>query len=696
MLDALKDSEPAPTWKDLKTRFDDHRRLRLVLKGLERTGEIQRDHQGRYHRVGESNVEGFLTGRPNALFLNDLPVPEGGQFVLRAGDRVRGRSDGDQVQVLEVVEPAAAPIIGLLDTSRRYPFVEALSPDYKGRISLTDLPADARHGDTVKVRIIGNERRGLLGSVIEVLTEDTVVEQACTTLLEAHQVPRIWPEGLDAVVARLPDEVRPAAHTKRVDYRDCPLVTIDGETARDFDDAVFAEASKTGFRLVVAIADVAHYVKPGSLLDQEAATRGNSVYLPDRVIPMLPEVLSNNLCSLRPDEPRLAMVCEMQVSSAGVLVSYDFHEALIQSQRRLTYTQVGALLEKRKPTDELNLTEPVLASLMCLHKLYKVLVKARNKRGGLDFDAHESLLELEGGRVKAIHPVQRNDAHRLIEEAMILANVAAASFLEDHDRLGMYRVHEGPEGEKLEMLTGALALAGIHLGRGKVTPERLQQALEGLKGQDRRWLFESLILRSLKQAVYSPQNGGHFGLALERYMHFTSPIRRYADLLVHRAIKAAIAGKKNPVNLETMIALGAQISRTERRAEEVGWAVDGWLKADFLKDRVGETFAGVITGVTDFGLFVELEGCYVQGLLHISGLGQDYYNYQPMAMSLVGERSGKSFTLGQTLKVRLMEVRPAQGKLDLELIGVSGKPASNKGSGRRPERGRSKRGRSAR
>jgi ribonuclease R len=694
VLTAIEAADEALSWQQLKARFSDHRRLRLVLKGLERNGELERDHKGRYHRTGEGDLEGILTGRGNRLMLDGIPVQPGHQLVLRSGDKVRGRHVGDTAQILEVLTPSPELVVGLLNTSRRYPFVEALSADYSGRVSLTDPLVDAVDGDTVKVRIIANERRGLVGTIVEVVDGATVLEKAATTMLEAYSVPRIWPEGMDEVVAKLPRNVVPGDHRKRVDYTDCALITIDGETARDFDDAVFAEPDGDGFRLVVAIADVAHYVKPGSVLDAQAQIRGNSVYLPDRVVPMLPEALSNDLCSLRPDEPRLAMVCEMRISGSGQLQTYSFAEGLIQSQRRATYTQVGDYLEKRQASEDLGFTPAVRASLENLHKLYKVLLRARVERGGLDFDSHEAILEFADGRVSAIHPSHRNDAHRLIEEAMILANVAAASYLEDHDRLGMYRVHEGPEGEKLDTLASAFALAGIRWQKGEVTPKKLQSALATLENDDRRWLYETLVLRSLKQAVYTPENKGHFGLALDRYMHFTSPIRRYSDLLVHRAIKAVLHNRGDIASMEDMVALGVQISSTERRAEEVGWAVDAWLKADFLKDRVGEEFDGVVASVTDFGLFVELTGIYVQGLLHISELGRDYYNFQPAAMSLVGERSGQVYTLGQAVKVRLTGVRPAQGKLDLELVGGSSKArrsrdtSGSRGGNRGPKKGR--------
>ena len=444
----------------------------------------------------------------------------------------------------------------------------------------------------------------------------------------------------------------------------CPWSPSTGETARDFDDAVFAEATKDGWRLVVAIADVAHYVKAGTALDGAAWTRGTSVYLPDRVVPMLPEVLSNGLCSLRPLEARLALVCEMQVDRAGDVVQSRFCEAVIRSRERMTYTRVAAFLRG----EDLSLEAPVAASLRALADLYGVLRRARERRGGLDFDTPESVLVLENGAVTAIAPVIRNDAHRLIEEAMILANVCAARFLECHERAALYRVHAPPEPEKAQRLAGAFAARGVRWSPEDRTPAALQAALQAIGERPDRWLFDMLVLRAMQQAEYRPERSGHFGLALERYVHFTSPIRRYPDLVVHRAIKRILHRRGGQVaSADWLTNAGEQSSRTERRAEAAGRKVDAWLKCAFLAERVGETFSSVVAGVTEFGLFVDLEGFYVQGLLHVSELGQDYYHYRPASMSLVGESSGARFTLGDKLEVRLTNVQPELGRLDLVL-----------------------------
>ena len=478
-------------------------------------------------------------------------------------------------------------------------------------------------------------------------------------------------------MSRLPQRIDPDRFPQRKDLRRLPLVTIDGETARDFDDAVFAEAGGNGWRLVVAIADVAHYVEAGTALDDEAWKRGTSVYLPDRVVPMLPEALSNHLCSLRPREARLALVCEMEVDRAGKVSGYRFHEAVIRSRERMTYTQVAAFLNG----GDLPVETPVVRSIQALAEVYQALRQARKRRGALDFDTPESALTLDKGTVTAITPVIKNDAHRLIEEAMIAANVCAARFLERHGRLALYRVHEALEREKADQLASAFAACGMKWSPEDKTPAALQSALRAIGDRGNRWLFEMLVLRTMQQADYRPERRGHFGLALETYMHFTSPIRRYPDLVVHRAIKRVLHRRGGQVaSPDWLAAAGEQSSMTERRAEDASRKVDTWLKCEFLAERIGETFSSVVAGVTDFGLFVDLKGFYIQGLLHVSELGQDYYHYRPASMSLVGESSGARFTLGDELEVRLTDVQPELGRLDLVLANA-------------PMRGRRRRGR---
>jgi ribonuclease R len=681
------------SWQELTAELGiadstDRRSLRRVLKGMERNGELVRDHKGAWHLSGESGegreVEGVIESMGMTLSFQGLPLERERRMVLRAGDRVRARVSGEEVRVLTVLERSQEPLIGVVRVRGRYPYVESLSPDYRGRVSLTNPEEAIVDGETVAVRVLDEDRRVLVGEIIERLEGTGGAAQAAVTLLAAHGVPTEWDPGIEDQLSRLPRQVRSAGHTARKHLMDLPLVTIDGVTAKDYDDAVFAERRQGGgWRLVVAIADVAHYVKIGSPLDRTAHERGNSVYLPDRVIPMLPEVLSNGLCSLNPRVARLAMVCEMTISRSGRVTGHEFHEAVIRSWQRLTYERVQEFLDE----GALDVEPEVTDSLRCLHEVYQALRAAREERGALDFETHEARLELRNNRVYAIHPVHRLVAHQLIEEAMISANVAAAEFIESHlgTGRGMYRVHEPPGAEKLEQLRQTLALVGVRLPAGELTPPDVHRAMDQLGHERNRWLYEMMVLRSLTQAVYTPENKGHFGLALKRYMHFTSPIRRYADLIVHRIIKSILAGRETRYGTEMLLETGAHISATERRAETVGWGVDAWLKCEYVSDRVGEVFDGVIMGVTDFGLFVELKGYFVQGLLHISELGSDYFQYQPASMSLVGERSGKRFRLGDELRVRLTEAIPEQGRLDLVLERAPKSAAGR--SGRRGEQG---------
>ncbi|MGE0625032.1 MAG: ribonuclease R [Pseudomonadales bacterium] len=682
-------------WRDLVVALDlstsaERKKLSSVLKGMVRGGELDQDHRGAYHLAGSGGTRrGLIESSGMSLTFLGLPLERQKRQLLRAGDEVSARVVGETVHVLEVLARSNRPLVGIVRGHGRYPHVESLSPDYRGRVSLENPEEATLEGETVAVAVVGEDRRGLVGRIVEHLGGDGGVAQAVVTMIEAYGIPTEWAEGVEAQLERLPGKVYAGRHPTRRNLADTPLVTIDGVTARDFDDAVFAEPVSSGWRLIVAIADVAHYVKRGSALDVSARERGNSVYLPDRVVPMLPEELSNGLCSLNPKVARLAMVCEMTVARSGEVTGFDFYEAVIRSWQRLTYERVQEFLDD----GVLDVEPAVCHSLGELKQVYEALRDAREARGALDFDTHEASLEIADNHIRAIHPVHRLTAHKLIEEAMIAANVCAAQFIETRlgEHKGMYRVHEPPAEEKLDLLTQALAMAGVRLRQGQLTPSGLKSAMDQLESRENRWLYEMLVLRSLMQAVYTPENKGHFGLALERYMHFTSPIRRYADLVVHRIIKAILTGQQTPYGTEELLEIGAHISATERQAESVGWAVDAWLKCEYVADRVGETFEGVVMGVTDFGLFVELKGFYVQGLLHVSELGSDYFQYQPQSLSLVGERSGRRFTLGDEFPVVLVDAIPEQGRLDLRLepgratgAGGDGHPGRKKGrKGRR-------------
>lgn len=516
------------------------RELKQVLRGMLRNGDLEQDATRRWYLIEtEEVVEGVVAQDGKTLRLNGLEIERERNLHLRAGDTIRARVVADKVQVVDVLSRTDRMLVGELVWHDSHPYVESLAADYRGRVHLVTAPDVGRNGDLVRVEITGEDRAGLRGQVISVVQGETLLERAIRTQIDSLHIPEAWPAGMADAVAALPKSVANKLPKGRADLRDLPLVTIDGETAKDFDDAVFCEKDGRGWRLIVAIADVGHYVKQGGALDTEASDRGNSVYLPGTVVPMLPEALSNELCSLKPQVPRLAMVCDMRISSNGRVRESVFYEALIRSWQRLTYTRVGAWIEGAA----LEVEDEVLASLDALHRCFRALLNSREKRGALDFDSHESDLELKDGRAIAVKPVVRNDAHRLIEEAMIAANVCAAEFLEQHEALGLYRVHGQPDVLKVQMLRSAFALAGVHLDK-EITPKTVQAALTQIEGRPDAWIFEMLTLRTMQQAVYQPGNIGHFGLALTHYMHFTSPIRRYADLIVHRAIKAVLHGKK--------------------------------------------------------------------------------------------------------------------------------------------------------
>ncbi|NKC00225.1 MAG: ribonuclease R [Pseudomonadales bacterium] len=699
----IANSDGQIDWRDLveKSGADSPRditQLRQMLKGLERSGEISKDLGGLYHLVGaEQALFTGLVEQAGSRTTVDGHEMEKSRVALRAGDKIAYTLVGDRAVLSSVVEHSSAPVIGILNTDSRFAYVEGLGKSRR-RIELDERPGFGRHGDTVSVLVTGLSRRGLRGVVTDVLESGSVLDQAIETAIAAFEIPFIWPDSVLSASGKLPKTVQPGRFKDRVDLTDLPLVTIDGETAKDFDDAVYAEpltpgskkggTKQNGWRLIVAIADVAHYVKAGGPFDQEALVRGTSVYFPERVIPMLPEIISNELCSLKPEVHRLALVCEMQISSSGKVLRHDFYEALIYSHARLTYTEVEKFLNGKK----LAWSDAVTASITALQGVYEALRDAREKRGALDFPTHEGSLRLENGAVADVTPVERLVANQLIEEAMIAANVSAAQFLEKAGLSSLYRVHEPPDNMKLDELRQMLSYAGVRLAPGEIAPKDLQEALLRLPKTANLWLYGQLTLRTMQQAVYTPNNQGHYGLALQEYMHFTSPIRRYPDLLVHRALKSLVSvAKKKPTapNADELAWLGEQTSQYERRAESAGWMVDGWLKCDYLSNQVGEVLDGLIAAVTDFGLFVELEGYFVQGLLHVSSLGGDYYHFNARSMSLVGEKNGRRFVMGDKLRVRVQSVEPTQGKIDLLLeSSPNGKGQSN--AGNRGSRGRGK------
>jgi ribonuclease R len=600
---------------------------------------------------------------------------------LLHGDRVvmriagRDRRGRQEASLIEVLERANKRLVGRLFMEGEIAYVV---PDNKRIPHEILIPpqhvSHAKPGQIVIVDIIEqpSKHRPPVGAVVSVLGEHMAPGMEIEVAINANGIPNEWPAEVLREIADYREEVSAQDKAGRLDLRDKPLVTIDGEDAKDFDDAVYCEPLGSGWRLYVAIADVSHYVKSGSALDREAYNRGNSVYFPQRVIPMLPEVLSNGLCSLNPEVDRLCMLCILEFDRSARILSYRFEQGLMRSHARLTYTQVSAMLETRE-MDLRRRYEKLVPHLECLYALYKAMFAQRQKRGAIDLDTTETRIVFDSNRkIQAIVPTVRNDAHRLIEECMIAANIAAAAFLAQRKLPTLYRVHESPPADKLEDLIVFLGELGLKFpARKKVEARHFAALLNSIRGRPDFHLIQTVMLRSLAQAQYQPGNKGHFGLALEEYAHFTSPIRRYPDLLVHRGIRHCLnGGHKGSFDYahEQMELLGEHTSMTERRADEATRDAVDWLKCEYMQDKIGETFEGVITGVTSFGLFVELADIYVEGLVHITALPKDYYQFDAVGHKLVGERSGRFFQLADRLKVQLAGVSLDERKIDFELV----------------------------
>ncbi|MBA2659958.1 MAG: ribonuclease R [Nitrosospira sp.] len=623
---------------------------------------------------GHADGFGFLIpddGSPD-LFLSAKEMHKalhGDRVMVREiGVDRRGRREGT---IVEVLERAVTHLVGRLHADHGILFVEAENRRISQDILIPrEESLDARAGQVVMVNIIQQPSKNAqpIGRIVEILGEYTAPGMEIEIALRKHDLPYQFPPEVEKLSTKFPANVLKTELMEREDIRHLPLVTIDGETARDFDDAVYCERDGKGYKLYVAIADVSHYVHPHDALDREALTRGNSVYFPRRVIPMLPEVLSNGLCSLNSQVERLCMVCEMSLDGTGDFSEYRFYPAVMYSHARLTYTKVASMLEDPKGEDAKEYKN-LLPHIQLLYKLFKVLLKAREKRGAIDFETIETqMIFNDQGKIECILPVKRNDAHRLIEECMLAANVCASDFLKKHKQPTVYRIHEGPTPEKLVALRDFLKEFGLQLGGGDAPSAKdYARTLTKIKDRLDAQLLQTVMLRSLRQAVYSPDNVGHFGLAYESYTHFTSPIRRYPDLLVHRAIKAVLTGTVySPGDWHE---LGIHCSQTERRADDATRDVEAWLKCYYMQDKIGECFDGVISGVTGFGLFVALHGVYVEGLVHISELPSDYFHFDAAKHMLLGERGGKRYRLGDRLRVKVVRVDLETSKIDFVLAG---------------------------
>ncbi|HEY2818537.1 MAG TPA: ribonuclease R [Casimicrobiaceae bacterium] len=652
---------------------------------LEHAGFVMRNRRGELCIASKLDlVSGTIQGHPDGF---GFVVPDnGGDDLFIApremrkvlhGDRVnvkrigydrRGRPEGE---IVDVLVRANHEVVGRLHEERGIWFVEAENRRINQDLLIPPHDVNgASAGQVVVAEILEqpSEHREPIARIKHVLGSATDPGIEIEIALRKHDLPFEFSAAARRQADRLPPEVRAADRKSRIDLTALPLVTIDGETAKDFDDAVYCERNGSGFRLVVAIADVSHYVRDGDALDIDARERGTSVYFPRRVIPMLPEALSNELCSLKPRVDRLALVCDMQISGTGTIERYEFHPAIIHSHARLTYTQVWRWLSQPESAKSSE-AKALLPHLRNLHALFRVLLATREARGAIDFDTDELALEFdEHGKIVRIVPSPRNDAHRLIEESMLAANVCAAEFLAQQRQPGLYRVHEGPPPDKLTALREFLAGSALSLGGGnKPTAGDYARLLEQVRTRPDYALLQTVLLRSLSQAQYRPANVGHFGLAYEAYMHFTSPIRRYPDLLTHRAIKAVLAGKHYTPSSSSWDALGLHCSMTERRADDASRDVLQWLKCHYMKDRIGEEFEGTITGVASFGIFVTLDGLNIDGLVHVTELPRDYFHFDAPRHALIGERSGRVFQLAGRVRVQVARVDLETAKIDFTL-----------------------------
>lgn len=694
-----------------RTAFD------AELVELERAGMIVRNRAGLLLVAARANlISGQVQGHRDGFgFLlrddggPDLMLPEHEMSKVLHGDRVlarpagldrRGRQEGE---IVEVIEHRTNKLVGRFLNERGATIVVPEDQRIQHDILVPPGAAlSAEHGQVVVVEIVQQPQRHVqpVGRVIEVLGAIDDPGMEIEIAVRKFAVPHEFPAETLALAARLPDAVRVEDLVHRVDLRDVPLVTIDGEDARDFDDAVYAEpmdAKRRKWRLLVAIADVSHYVCPGDAIDAEAQLRSTSVYFPRRVIPMLPEKLSNGLCSLNPDVDRLVMVADMVINQKGEVMAYQFYPAVMHSHARLTYTEVWEALSVPNSKSVQRLAH-LLPQLNHLHDLYRILAKSRGRRGALELETTETYIVCDpNGRIEKIVPRTRNDAHKLIEECMLAANVCAADLLERHKHPSLYRIHEGPTPERLANLHTLLKTLGLQLDGGDVpTPNDYAALVRKITGRPDQQLLQTVLLRSMQQAVYSPHNMGHFGLAYGGYTHFTSPIRRYPDLLVHRSIKAVLAKtqyipalnaeqpiplksnrgraepRHKPAKAGTALAawekLGLICSANERRADDASRDVEAWLKGYYMRERVGETFSGTIASVVPFGIFVVLDDLFVEGLVHVSELGSEYFTYNEPLHELRGERTGIRYRLADRVTVQVSRVDLEARRIDFRLV----------------------------
>lgn len=671
--------------------------------------------------LGHRDGFGFLLrddGGPD-LFLSPremLKVLHGDRVLVKPSGEYRGKPEGT---IVEVIERRTNKLVGRFLHEHGLSIV--VPEDQRIKHDILIPPSDtngAQHGQVVSVEIMEQPTRHTqpLGRVAEVLGEIDDPGMEIEIAVRKFDVPVEFSEAARKQAARLPDVVRKGDLKDRVDLRDVPLITIDGEDARDFDDAVYCEAvelgtgqrKRPGWRLLVAIADVSHYVRPGDALDDDALERGTSVYFPRRVIPMLPESLSNGLCSLNPDVDRLVLVCDMVIpasgAKAGTVTAYQFYNAVMHSHARTTYTNIWAALQQ-PGGPAAHAMRAVMPQVQSLYELFHLLSQSRKKRGAIDFDTVETKIVCnELGRIEQIVPSVRNDAHKLIEECMLAANTCAADFMTRSKHPGLYRIHEGPTPERLQSLREFLRTMGLSLGGGDTpTAKDYGDFLDSVRGRPDYQLLQTMCLRSMQQAIYSPDNLGHFGLSYPGYSHFTSPIRRYPDLLTHRVIKALLAGERYVPSLDDQPVvigrtqrehehaiwekLGLVLSASERRADEASRDVEAWLKCWFVKERVGEDFSGTVTGVASFGIFVTLDTLHVEGLVHVSELGGEYFQFNDALHELRGERTGMRYRLTDKVQVQVSRVDLEARRIEFRLAQGTSFDALRKAAARGPDEG---------
>jgi ribonuclease R len=703
IINCLSKNKIPLSHKQLITRFNltsefKKEALRRRLRAMARDGQLMKSRGGKYALIRKEDlIQGHIIGNKEGF---GFVAPEDGTTDIYLSPReMRKVFDGDLATVriinidknnrregiiVDIIERKLQQIVGKFFIEGGIGFVEPDNSRITQNIIIPfESQLDAKPNQIVAAEITTppTSHAYAIGRVVEILGNYMAPGMEIEVATRSFGLPHKWPEEVLQETANLPEEVAEKSKRGRIDLRNTPLVTIDGKDAKDFDDAVYCEKKpKGGWRLIVAIADVSHYVKPNAALDKEAKERGNSVYFPGKVIPMLPHVLSNGLCSLKPNVDRLCVACDMSISTSGEVTQYQFYPAIMRSHARLTYDKVMKILEEKNQQLEKQYSS-LLPHIKNLHQLYKVLYKKRCEHAVLEFETPEVKVEFGANRkIKRLYTTERNDAHKLIEECMLCANISAAKFLTKHKADALFRVHDGPNITKFANLKIFLNELGLSLGGGDLpTSKDYAKLIEKIKTRPDAHLIQTILLRSLSQAFYSPNNDGHFGLAFAEYTHFTSPIRRYPDLTIHRTICAVLNKKypqKNLPDYEALQNIGKNCSVTERRADEATREALNWLKCEYMLDKLGGEFDGIVTGVTGFGIFVELSDIFVQGLVHITTLDNDYYHFDPIRHRLIGERSGKIYRLGDPLKVKVVRVDLEEKQIDFIL--QNKKPKKNK------------------